>query len=448
MQGATDRRLFIRTALKLPVKVAPDFTGETVDLSETGLNFTTDKSLKSAKSRLTMEFPGKESVTTEFQVVWNRHLAGENKYNYGACFTRLGSNESELLRAAVIKNETQDIIRRVSDENIQTTLANFFTKDVKEFIGYLKDAQRNIISWDSGIQDKTDSYSHNLVAKGNSILDKIDDRRIIKDTKKKFRSIVGLLPYKSQLMKQGLNKPYGYPGDFDVIEKIYNNVPLSEGIGGCFDTIFLENPYARAVRSRKEKMKELLTAFIEESDLPAINILNLGCGPCREIRELFIDENFNTKKEIHFNLLDQDKEALGFAQNLLGNKRQNINFNFLQADVLSFPQSPAFRKLAKQHLIYSIGLADYLPDRILKKIIRDYFGLVACGGQLIIAHKDKDKDPQAPVFPDWFCDWHFVTRNEEYLTRLINGLNLKNISIERSIEKTGKIIFLHLKKDS
>ncbi len=87
-----------------------------------------------------------------------------------------------------------------------------------------------------------------------------------------------------------------------------------------------------------------------------------------------------------------------------------------------------------------------MPDRIFKKVIRDYFNLLVEGGQLIIAHKDRDKDPHAPVFPDWFCDWHFIVRNEEYFTNIIKELNFKNMSIERYIESTGKIIFLCLKK--
>ncbi len=322
------KRESVRTELELPIKIGSDLEGQVFNLSETGLNFTLERALKPSESCLKVKLSDGKILGANFQIAREKCLSEQNKYNYGVYFTGLKDGEIEMLRTVIIKNEIEDVVKKISDKNIQMEVTDFFTNEVKQFLRYLDGLQKSIYLWDLEKQNDADTSSHNLVGRGNKILDRIGDRRIANAIKKKFRKIVSVLPYKSPLMDQGLNKPYGYPGDFDVIEKIYNNKPLSDGVGKCFDLIFLENPYSRAVRSRKDKMKELLKKFIENFNSQKINIMNLGCGPCREIRELFIDDNFTTDKNIFFSLVDQDKAALGFTEKTVGGKFKNIKFNF------------------------------------------------------------------------------------------------------------------------
>ena len=74
-----------------------------------------------------------------------------------------------------------------------------------------------------------------------------------------------------------------------MLEMIYNNQLISEGLGIYFDRWFLDNPYAIAVRNRKEKIKESIRTFLKETALSSINVLNIASGPCREIKELLDD---------------------------------------------------------------------------------------------------------------------------------------------------------------
>lgn len=442
-----ERREFPRVTARFPIKISPEFLGETVDLSETGLRFVLEKPLLLSKAQVKIELSPEESVETEFKIIWNKHLVNEGKFAYGVAFIRMGGKGIDLLRNIVIRSEIGHIISKISDKDAQKNIEQFFIHDLMLFMEYMDELQKNEINWQPDKQGALDTYSHKVVAKGNSLIEKIEDRRVQKAIKATFRRLAGTasLPYKSSLMKHSLDKPYGYPGDYDLIEKIYDNRPVTEWAGKYFDMIFLNNPYACAVRSRKDKMKGILKDFIIKAGFEPINILNFGCGSCREIRELFINDAFMTEKEIHFDLLDQDKNALQYSRQMLSDRIGNIRFNYIEADALTFSRSSVYKNmLGRMHLIYSIGLADYLPDRILKSIVQEYFELITNGGEFVVAHKDITKDPHAPIFPDWFCDWHFISRSEEGLTDLISRLKLKKMVTKLGIENTGKIIFLHI----
>lgn len=438
-----EKRKHHRTIISYPLTIIPDIIGETINISETGLQFNSQKAILPNTS-IIINFPGDEFVKTPLHIVWEKYSSNKDGYTYGIHFKEIGNGEIKRLRKIIIENEINDSIKDLKDKNIKKSILSFFIDDLSSFINSFDAINKR--PWTSEQQADLDSYSHAIVAKAEHLVKKITDRRIIKKIKNTFRALVGPFPYNSKLMSQGINKPYGYPGDFDIIEKIYNNIILSENSAKYFDLVFLNNPYGWAVRSRKDKMKEILKTFIEQTNLSKINILNLGCGPCREIRELFIIDKFKPKKEICFTLLDQDGKALEYTKTCLNNIENNIRFNFVKEDVFSFFKTNNY--IQEQDLIYTIGLADYFPDRLLKKIIRDCFNLLAAEGAFILAHKDRDKDPHAPIFPDWFCDWHFIARNEKYLINLIHEMDLHNFSLEQTIENTQKIIFLCLKKHS
>ncbi len=85
---------------------------------------------------------------------------------------------------------------------------------------------------------------------------------------------------------RSIEKPYGYAGDFRIIDSIYANDPDSSGLERLYDNYFLASEISRSVRARKEDFKILLKELISEKGKRPVNIMNLGCGPCREIYEL------------------------------------------------------------------------------------------------------------------------------------------------------------------
>ena len=110
---------------------------------------------------------------------------------------------------------------------------------------------------------------------------------------------------------QGLGcvKPHGYPGDFEMIDKIYTNSITEEIKLSKWDYFFQSQAACNAVRNRKAYFKQLLKTKTND-----IKILNLASGPCRDMIE-YLEEN--PKSEITFDCVELDKNSIEYGKNLL-----------------------------------------------------------------------------------------------------------------------------------
>ncbi|MFA5287552.1 MAG: class I SAM-dependent methyltransferase [Candidatus Omnitrophota bacterium] len=344
----------------------------------------------------------------------------------------------------------ESILNLISDPEIKQRVSDFW---FKACIGYIDSVAK--LSEKIGKEDLSSAEAEKLffqltdyiMDEARIIENEVKQKIIINKIKDAFRELVGEWIYKGAIVKRGFEKPRGYPGDYKVIEEVYDNAPLSKGIGYYSDKYFLSNEYAVAVRNRKDKMKEiLLSFFVEESNKP-VRILNLACGSCREIKEVFTDKGLKIKNKLVFSLLDQDEEALDFARNSLKDFTHNVTFDFLKDDVLSLARKKESKEGLKDFdLVYSIGLADYLPDRLLKSFVKFCIEVLKPTGKFIIAHKDIEICKPTP--PAWFCDWNFYGRNERDLKNLIASSEAGKFKIEKTIrEESGRIFFLVVAKE-
>ena len=132
-----------------------------------------------------------------------------------------------------------------------------------------------------------------------------DDRAAIREKQAEFRQRTDTLFAKSFFMNRARTWPQGYPGDYEIIERAYNNQPLSDGLGQLFDRYFLSTTLAHGIRYRRALMREILAEEMRRK--PAARILNIGCGPCREVVEL---APVILETGARFTCVDFDTEAL------------------------------------------------------------------------------------------------------------------------------------------
>jgi SAM-dependent methyltransferase len=348
-----------------------------------------------------------------------------------------------------VKKQIDDILAMIEQEEIRGKILDFFMKDVNEYSQRLNMLSQKIKANENPpavINKRFFLFLNEIIQKAEE-LEKVVDQKLLKKIKNAFRmSLIEGPLYKSLFIKRAYDKPQGYHGDYQIIESFYNNQPVSTGIGFCGDSYILNDNYVRAVRERKDHMKEILSDVIKHSKLSSMNILNIGCGPCREIRELFLS-NFNIKKELFFTLVDQDKDALSFSQNAFKHISEripkNIKINFIKETVFNLFNNK--NTLEKQDIIYSIGLADYLPDAYLGRLIKFCFALLKPQGRLIIAHKNIKK--YKATAPDWFCDWSFFPRNKGDLVDIVKTyLNTLNYGVRFRQENSKYIFFVVINK--
>ena len=443
-----EKRLYPRLKANLRVDLSKGISGELINLSEGGLSLSSTETISSPVFPLQLRFPDiKFGLKTKARLVWKRDLEGGGAL-YGIEFVNLNKGQKTALRKELIKTQISGLLDDIKASEIKTQVSNFFLKDVLVYANEItslipsltKDDEYNL-----GLEKKLEHLNNQILLKGYCLEELLSDKAIMKRIKDNFRKLIGVWVYKSVIVKRAFEKPLGYPGDYRMLEIVYDNKPISKNIGVYFDNNFLKSPYAVAVRIRKNRLRQMLEGFINETRLPRLSILNIACGSCREIRELLHD--LKTQKNIIFNCLDWDQEALSFSQESLCRLAgKNIEFKFIKDDVMKIikDKSPA-RLFGRQNLIYSIGLIDYLPDRVLKKLIQSLYNYLEDDGKLILTHKNREKTfPSIP--PDWFCDWEFVPRNKDEVIRLFYNCGIGKFALLWESDDFGYIHYFTITK--
>lgn len=343
-----------------------------------------------------------------------------------------------------IKNKVEPILQKIHDQRKKQAAEEFFYNNLLQYMSRLWEIDFLIANNETNpdmYYDEIHDINKNIIKIGDELVESINIKPIGIEIKKAFRTLPYQWIYSAKVMKHAYEKPLGYPGDYQIIEMIYNNKPFSPGMGHCFDRYILENDYANAVRGRKDKMKEMLVEYINENNSD-VEILNIACGPCREITEIFAENSFNKSKKITFSLVDRDPNALKYAEKNLKNLPSNVNCKFIQDNVMDYIENPLdyHKALKDKDYIYSIGLFDYLPDMVVKQLIIFLYTLLNPEGKLIFGHKDSKT--YKPLDPDWYCDWKFYHRNKKDVIDIVNSCGFDNPNLSITRETVTKIIFL------
>jgi extracellular factor (EF) 3-hydroxypalmitic acid methyl ester biosynthesis protein len=94
-------------------------------------------------------------------------------------------------------------------------------------------------------------------------------------------------------------------------------------------------------------------------------------------------------------------------------------------------------------LIYCAGLFDYLEDRICKKLMDYFYGLLAPGG-LLVATNVTPSNPIINIMES-FMEWHLIYRSPEQIA-ILKPEAAPEGSCEVTTEITGINVFIEVRK--
>ncbi len=226
-----------------------------------------------------------------------------------------------------------------------------------------------------------------------------------------------------------VNKPHGYAGDFEIIDRIYTKWVSPQESLMKWDKFFHWQKAPIAVRNRKEYFKGLLSE-IDNTAMNVPHVLNIGSGPCRDIAE-YQKQNLSTK--IQFECLDMDERAIEYSKSILnGAKVKHYCANAFR-----------FRTSNKYDLVWSAGLFDYLEDKQFVFLFRSLMKMVSNGGKLVIGNFS-ESNPSRDYME--FGEWFLHHRNEDKLATLAeqSGCDTNLITVER--EPSGVNLFLRVRR--
>jgi len=215
------------------------------------------------------------------------------------------------------------------------------------------------------------------------------------------------------------HKPLGYAGDYEMVDMILRS-PFEGGslFAKVVNLWFLSQWPAKAHRNRIQYLKDRL---VEECRRGArlgrpIRVLNLGCGPAREIQEFLLDDQVCDYANL--TLLDFSEEAIQHTVRILDDLKQRLGrrtpIQMQRKSVHQLLKEGSKPSIGSGDLnydfIYCAGLFDYLSDRTCRQLMQIFYHWLTPGGLLITTNVDDSKPFRHML--EFVLDWHLIYRDE------------------------------------
>jgi extracellular factor (EF) 3-hydroxypalmitic acid methyl ester biosynthesis protein len=252
-------------------------------------------------------------------------------------------------------------------------------------------------------------------------------------------------PYlmRSEIHRRTNLKPRGYAGDADMMRLLYENAPVGARV---FDRLLhlhaVRKPSADAVRARRGLVAGILAEVDRALGHPApFRFLSVACGPAWELRDVYAGRR--DARRLEGVLLDQDPAALDHARASAAAVQAEhgpLRLTTEGESVRTMLRDRALRdRLGRFHLVYSMGLFDYLTPPVARAVLARLLDLVLPGGAVVVGNYHVSN--RSRVYMDYWMDWPLYYRTEESFLAVAEGLPAR-IAIQ--LDPTGSQMFLRL----
>lgn len=238
------------------------------------------------------------------------------------------------------------------------------------------------------------------------------------------------------LQGRSLLKPFGYAGDFKIIDEIYQAEHTPHPHLRRWDEFFHAQAATQAVRNRKDFFKRLIRKSLDarRAQRP-LRVLNIASGPCRDIAEFLAQHQ---GANVHFTCVDVDQRAVDYGRNVCSAWSDRVLL--IRANALRLRLDSTF------DLVWSAGLFDYFDDRGFAFMLRKLFEFAAPSGKVVVGNFG-DFNPSAAY--QEFGDWSLVHRSAAVLMELAQeSCGVPKSAIQVDSEPTGVNLFLQVTKVS
>lgn len=212
-------------------------------------------------------------------------------------------------------------------------------------------------------------------------------------------------------------KPQGYPGDFRLMEWMYDletdpcEDPTEPAIVNCLDAAMQSLQSTKALWHQRLWLRELIEEVWESVGRP-VRVLDVACGGSRYCRDFMMRH----PGQLSLVAFDQDPSAVAYLRSKLPccGLEQSLICGPIKhlADLL-----PSSRFGDEFDVVIAAGLFDYLDDATATPVLEHLVGLTRPGGTTAICNFSPDDPSRA--FKDWISDWHLEYRDEEALRSLL-----------------------------
>ncbi len=244
----------------------------------------------------------------------------------------------------------------------------------------------------------------------------------------------------SENFRHTLVKPFGYAGDFQLLEMLAGTTCTSRGLAYHFDRSQLEYPASEACRRRIEWISEELSAPMKSGASRLLSILDLGIGAA-PIEQRLLRRHPEISLCVH--AVDWEPAALEYVRHALAGGRHTVHSWRLN---LRDPATmPKVSELAAQaDVCIAVGILEALTDaeavRLLEAVLRS---LPAGAG--LYAENFVPTHPTRSVM-EWFLDFHLSYRSLDELKAVALQAGADPSRMQLKLDSTGSLALLKTAK--
>jgi hypothetical protein len=239
-------------------------------------------------------------------------------------------------------------------------------------------------------------------------------------------------------------KPRGYAGDYLSIAWMYDNQAQGTGrLGRVIDRCFLDEPPCCAVRNRRRLMADQIQRHLSGNAGRPIRVTTMACGPAREVFDVFATLDDPSRLEV--TLIDVDQEALAYVRQEIAARGLEGRIRVFHGNLVYLAMGRQKVDLHDQDLIYSMGLIDYLNDKLVGKLMDWVHGCLAPGGEMILGNFHTSSRTKA--LADYVLDWRMIHRTVDDMNRLCAGSAFQRPCTEILFEAAQVDLFAKCRKE-
>ncbi|MCP4180003.1 MAG: SDR family NAD(P)-dependent oxidoreductase [bacterium] len=242
----------------------------------------------------------------------------------------------------------------------------------------------------------------------------------------------------SDVFRFALEKPFGYAGDFLMLDKLVQEDCESTGLAYHFDRSQLEYPASQACRNRIDWVGSELVELAKTKPDKKLKILSIGVGGA-PIERFIVKHLPDVKLEL--DAVDIEPACLEFVKDVLEHENNVVNVHRID---LRRPDAPELlKKLAVNVDVCNfIGIAEALRDEEVIGILSELISTLPKGTPLYMESFLPDH-PSRP-YMEWFMDFHLGYRTKEAIMDLVSQSGVAKENMLPSIDESNSLFFLKI----
>jgi hypothetical protein len=226
-------------------------------------------------------------------------------------------------------------------------------------------------------------------------------------------------------------KSRGFSEDYETTLTIYRDDAEGDGhLGPFVDRWFLNRPLCRSRRASRDLMQLTLSQFVSQWTGALMRVTSLASGAASELIDLVRSEG---GQQVMATCIDLDPEALlTVAQRA---QHEGIGDRVTVQEGSAVPAHENGIELIPQHVIYALGLFEYLTDEQVVAVLDWSLDHLTPDGAIVVTNLNSINPDRALMVH--LLDWKVNHRSSEQLRSLFARSHIGTGSLRIFTEETG-----------